>query len=303
MCCHVTCHHAWQVRELNELGDGEELIVRQKALLAARELLATQINSIQCISAGITPAVVNLLGVSAIMPASSLYASMHTCHVSQPARMHATSASVHTCHTSQRAYMPHQPACIHATSASVHTCHAHMTHPAPPPPAWTSCICYCRRYCPWLARSPACPRTHPPRPPLLLLLLPPLPQDADATCRERAAGTLECLALREVGARDIIQHGGIAQLVVCLQDSVLTVRNAAYKALIEASRFDCTRNALTALGTALPLLIQHVLREQHQRSLYGLTLLNACVQVGSRGLGFRVLACRARRHRRRVLAC
>lgn len=45
------------VRELQD----PNLIVRQKALLAARELLAVPINHVQCIAAGITPAIVALL--------------------------------------------------------------------------------------------------------------------------------------------------------------------------------------------------------------------------------------------------
>ena len=49
-------------------------------------------------------------------------------------------------------------------------------------------------------------------------ILLPLLQDSDAIVRERAAGTLECIAVREVGARDIIQHGGIPALVERLED-------------------------------------------------------------------------------------
>lgn len=54
-------------------------------------------------------------------------------------------------------------------------------------------------------------------------------QDKDALVRERAAGTMEYCAVKEVGARDIIQHGGLYQLVACLTDTHIPVRDAAYK--------------------------------------------------------------------------
>jgi hypothetical protein len=97
--------------------------------------------------------------------------------------------------------------------------------------------------------------------------------------RERAAGTLEYIATKEVGARDIIQHGGISNLTAQLGDEVEAVRDAAYKALIEAARFECTRAAIVRLGSALAMLMHLVLGESEQRPLQGLILLNACVQV------------------------
>lgn len=148
------------VRELQDA----DLVVRQKALLAARELLGSPINYVQCIAAGITPAVIALL------------------------------------------------------------------------------------------------------------------KDKDALVRERAAGTAEYIAVKEVGARDIIQHGGVYQLVACLTDTVMAVRDAAYKALIEAARFNSIRKELCDEG-ALVELMALVLQEDHSRALQGLVLLNACVQV------------------------
>jgi hypothetical protein len=50
---------ASQVKELKD----SHLVVKQKSLLAARELLATPVSYMGCISAGITPAVVALLEV------------------------------------------------------------------------------------------------------------------------------------------------------------------------------------------------------------------------------------------------
>lgn len=58
-----------QVRELKD----DELIVKQKALLAARELLGSPIGYMQCIAAGITPAIVKLLSVSTVNSAADMW--------------------------------------------------------------------------------------------------------------------------------------------------------------------------------------------------------------------------------------
>lgn len=108
-------------------------------------------------------------------------------------------------------------------------------------------------------------------------------QDSDSIVRERAAGTLEYVTVKDVGARDMIQHGGVPELVKLLDDEVQPVRAAAYKALIEAGRFDSTRRALVAEQSALPLLMQLVLDEDPGLAVKGLVLLNACVQVSGRG--------------------
>ena len=106
-------------------------------------------------------------------------------------------------------------------------------------------------------------------------------QDPDAVIRERAAGTTEYLASKEVGARDITQHGGIPLLMSLLEDEVTAVRDAAYSALIEAARFNSVRYSLVEMQTALPRLLQLVLTEEHARAMQGLVLLNACVQASS----------------------
>ena len=97
--------------------------------------------------------------------------------------------------------------------------------------------------------------------------------------RERAAGTVEYLVTKEVGSRDLTQHGGVPLLVSLLEDEVMAVRDAAYAALIEAARFNGVRCALVDTQSSLPRLMQLVLIEQHARSLQGLILLNACIQV------------------------
>ena len=104
-------------------------------------------------------------------------------------------------------------------------------------------------------------------------------QDPDAVVRQRAAGTLEYISVKEIGARDLTQHGGVTLLLTLLEDSVGVVRDAAYAALIEAARFNGVRFAIVQSGTALPRLMQLALHEEHERSLQGLILLNACVHV------------------------
>ena len=116
--------------------------------------------------------------------------------------------------------------------------------------------------------------------------LPSLPkQDPDAVVRQRAAGTLEYISVKEVGARDLTQHGGVQLLLSLLEDTVGPVRDAAYAALIEAARFNGVRFAIVQTGTSLPRLLQLVLAEEHERSLQGLVLLNACVHVSGVYLG------------------
>ena len=52
---------ALKVRELKH----DDLIVKQKSLLAARELLGSGTSYVQCIAAGIVPPLINLLQVGA----------------------------------------------------------------------------------------------------------------------------------------------------------------------------------------------------------------------------------------------
>lgn len=111
--------------------------------------------------------------------------------------------------------------------------------------------------------------------PALVALL----EDEDEIVRERAAGTLEYVAVKEVGCRDMIQHGAIPRLFVQLRDEYPTVRLSAYKCLKEACRFDCSRMALIFLETALPELMLHVVEEDDEMSVLGLSILVACVQV------------------------
>ncbi|MEW5299883.1 MAG: hypothetical protein WDW38_011606 [Sanguina aurantia] len=108
-------------------------------------------------------------------------------------------------------------------------------------------------------------------------------QDADALVRERAAIALEKLALRELGTRDIIQHSGLKQLVNRLHDEELRVREAVYRALIEACRLEIARVRMVELATALPDLMALVLAEGVGIAVQGLMLLNAIVQVRNNG--------------------
>ena len=104
-------------------------------------------------------------------------------------------------------------------------------------------------------------------------------QDTHPIVRERAAGTIEYIASKEVGARDIVQHGGVPLLVELLEDVAMGVRDAAYAALVEAARFNGVRSALVETQYSLPRLMLLVLKEEHERSIQGLVLLNSCAQV------------------------
>lgn len=62
--------------------------------------------------------------------------------------------------------------------------------------------------------------------------------------RERAAGTLEYVVCKELGARDLAQHGGIPALLACLTDTQPCVQAAAYLALLEAAKTEIVRREL-----------------------------------------------------------
>ncbi|GLC34015.1 40S ribosomal protein S14-B (RP59B) [Pleodorina starrii] len=107
-------------------------------------------------------------------------------------------------------------------------------------------------------------------------------QDPDEVTRGYAAGTLVLLACKEVGTRDLVQHGGMEALAQALEDECETVRDNAYSAFIEATRFDWTRRALEGLQVVLPRIMELVLlevQEAPQRAQQGLAVLYACTQV------------------------
>ncbi len=123
-------------------------------------------------------------------------------------------------------------------------------------------------------------------------MLPVGPQDPDHLVRERAAGTLEYVMGKEVGARDVLQHGGIGALVALLTDSQAAVRDAAYQALIEAARFDSVRKELSisvgAAGAlrphaATPCLRLHVPTMCIMHLHHGLSCLLSAVTHNKRG--------------------
>jgi len=68
-------------------------------------------------------------------------------------------------------------------------------------------------------------------------------------------------------------------LMALLEDEAMEVRDAAYAALIEAARFNAVRSALVETEDSLSRLMLLAVKEQNERSLQGLILLNACVQV------------------------
>ena len=51
--------------------------------------------------------------------------------------------------------------------------------------------------------------------------------------RANCSTTLGLVATKELGAKDIVQHGGVPLLVGLLQDAHMEVRDAAFKCLLE----------------------------------------------------------------------
>ena len=101
--------------------------------------------------------------------------------------------------------------------------------------------------------------------------------DKDALVRERAAACLELVAARDVGVAYMISDKGFEALVKCLEDEVEAVRVPAYKALIEAVRFEAGRGAVIDMQTTLPRLVELLQKEGPDMSTLGLILLKACI--------------------------
>ncbi len=101
------------------------------------------------------------------------------------------------------------------------------------------------------------------------------------TCHLSREQQPKFMVLSQVGCRDAIQHGAISKLVDLLSDLNPDVRQAAFRALLAASRFECCRNAVVQLNTALGVLVQLAAHGQDAaQAAAALQLLNACVQVG-----------------------
>ncbi|GMH42193.1 hypothetical protein BSKO_10112 [Bryopsis sp. KO-2023] len=101
-------------------------------------------------------------------------------------------------------------------------------------------------------------------------------QDENTVVRRRAAEALEVVVIKELGCRTMVQQNTFAALVVALTDSEMEIRDACYRALLEASRFQCTKECLVGMGTTLPRLMDLVLQESLERSDMGLKILVSC---------------------------
>eukprot|EP00951_Prasinocladus_malaysianus_P002777 scaffold19663_cov46-Prasinocladus_malaysianus.AAC.3 len=106
--------------------------------------------------------------------------------------------------------------------------------------------------------------------------LVPLMKDADALVRQRSAAAMELVATKDVGVAFMADDGAFNALVACLEDEAADVRVAAYKALIEAARFEGGRTALSEQQTTLPRLVELIQKEDDDICALGLTLLKAC---------------------------
>lgn len=84
-------------------------------------------------------------------------------------------------------------------------------------------------------------------------------QDAAPECRKAAANALTALASKDTGCTRIIAAGGIPPLLHALKDTSPAVREAAYLALLEGSRYQSMKEALVACNVAGLKAIPYVL--------------------------------------------
>lgn len=104
-------------------------------------------------------------------------------------------------------------------------------------------------------------------------------KDEDNEVRHRSAKSFSQIAIRELGCKVMIREKTFPVLVGGLSDNVTEIRNACYEALLKAARFQCSSEALVAMGTTLKHVLNLTLEEELQRSIMGLQLLIACAKV------------------------
>ncbi|WIA43362.1 hypothetical protein OEZ86_009851 [Tetradesmus obliquus] len=101
----------------------------------------------------------------------------------------------------------------------------------------------------------------------------------DESLQASAATTLQSLVASEVGCRDMLQHGGLPQLLQLLKQPSAAVRDAVYGALCAAAHFEALRTALMQEQGAMRQLLGHVQQEEAGRAAQALELLVHCTQV------------------------
>jgi hypothetical protein len=84
---------------------------------------------------------------------------------------------------------------------------------------------------------------------------------------------------KELGCRDMLQHGGLPQLLQLLKQPSAAVKDAVYGALCAAARFEVLRTALMQEQGAMRQLLGHVQQEEPSRAAQALELLVHCTQV------------------------
>eukprot|EP00878_Enallax_costatus_P033910 GHUV01037492.1.p1 GENE.GHUV01037492.1~~GHUV01037492.1.p1 ORF type:complete len:307 (+),score=95.97 GHUV01037492.1:492-1412(+) len=105
-------------------------------------------------------------------------------------------------------------------------------------------------------------------------------KEPKAYLQAEAASTLELLAVRDVGCRDLIQHQGLQQLLQLLQQTYPAVKDAAYKTLCTAAKFESCRAAVVRQEGALGQLVRHAQQEEcPARAGQALELLLHCTQM------------------------
>lgn len=106
-------------------------------------------------------------------------------------------------------------------------------------------------------------------------------QEPDESLQAEAATTLHLLAVREVGCRDVLQHGGLQQLLQLLKQQSCAVKDAAYGTLCAAAKSESLRAAIVRQEGSLGQLVTHAQQEEPQRAAQALDLLLHCSQVGT----------------------
>lgn len=104
-------------------------------------------------------------------------------------------------------------------------------------------------------------------------------QAPDESLQASAATTLQSLVASEVGCRDMLQHGGLPQLLQLLKQPSAAVKDAVYGALCAAAHFEALRTALMQEQGAMRQLLGHVQQEEAGRAAQALELLVHCTQV------------------------
>lgn len=115
------------------------------------------------------------------------------------------------------------------------------------------------------------------RVPLALL---DLLHDPDADMRCMAATSLEIALQYDVACVQVLEHARLPDLVDLIDDPEPSVRESAYRAMIEACRFESVRAEMAGAGSTLPRVVGKLLSETHGPLVdLALRLLDTCLNA------------------------